>query len=143
MENYFQMNKVNIWLRNLGLKTNICPFLIHFMQSNASLIRKLMLHNDFIGKNLYSVGRVRLSSTSACGHTKAGKGGVLGGVWNCHGKEILQLRSNLLSQVKSFEEILLLSLEELYGMCFIFVLVFSVKVDFNHDQYIFKIQSQV
>ena len=64
MENYFQMNKVNIWLRNLGLKTNICPFLIHFMQSNASLIKKLMMHNDFIGKNLYSVGRAKLSSTS-------------------------------------------------------------------------------
>ena len=58
------MNKVNIWLENLGLKTNICPFLIHFMQSNASLIKKLMMHNDFTGKNLYSVGWAKLSSTS-------------------------------------------------------------------------------
>ena len=61
MENHFQMNKVNIWLRNLGLKTNICPFLIHFMQSNASLIKKSMMYN---GKNLYSVEQAKLSYTS-------------------------------------------------------------------------------
>ena len=34
------------------------------MQSNASLIKKLMMHNDFIGKNLCFVGRAKLSSTS-------------------------------------------------------------------------------
>ena len=34
------------------------------MQSNASLIKKLMMHSDFIGKNLYSVVRAKLSSKS-------------------------------------------------------------------------------
>ena len=34
------------------------------MQSNASLIKKLMMQNDFIAKNLYSVGQAKLSSTS-------------------------------------------------------------------------------
>ena len=50
---------MEIWEKN-----NIWPFLIHFMQSNASLIKKLMVHNDFARKNLYSVGRAKLSSTS-------------------------------------------------------------------------------
>ena len=58
------MNKVNIWLRNLGLKTKICPFLIHFMQPNASLIKKLIMQIYFLGKKLYPVGRAQLSSTS-------------------------------------------------------------------------------
>ena len=64
IENYFQMDPVNIWASNLGLKINIWPFLIHFMQPNVSLIKKLMMHIDFLGKNLYPVGRAKLSSTS-------------------------------------------------------------------------------
>ena len=36
------------------------------MQSNASLIKKLMMHIDSLGKNLYPVGRAKLSK---CGHT--------------------------------------------------------------------------
>ena len=58
------MDPVNIWALNLGLKINIWPFLIHFMQPNVSLIKKLMMHIDFLGKNLYPVGRAKLSSTS-------------------------------------------------------------------------------
>jgi len=34
------------------------------MQPNVSLIKKLMMHIDFLGKNLYPVGRATLSSTS-------------------------------------------------------------------------------
>jgi len=34
------------------------------MQSNASLIKKSMMHDDFKGKNLYSVQRAKLSSRS-------------------------------------------------------------------------------
>ena len=34
------------------------------MQPNVSLIKKLMMHIDFLGKNLYPVGRAKLSSTS-------------------------------------------------------------------------------
>ena len=34
------------------------------MQSNASRIKKLMMHNDFVGKNIYTVGRAKLSSSS-------------------------------------------------------------------------------
>ena len=64
IENYFQMDPVNIWASNLGLKINIWPFLIHFMQPNVSLIKKLMMHIDFLGKNLYPVGRAELSSIS-------------------------------------------------------------------------------
>ena len=56
------MDPVNIWALNLGLKINIWPFLIHFMQHNVSLIKKLMMH--FLGKNLYPVGQAKLSSTS-------------------------------------------------------------------------------
>ena len=63
-KNHFQMNEVNIWLGNLGLKTNICPFLIHFMQSNASFIKNSIMHNDFIGKYLYSVELAKLDITS-------------------------------------------------------------------------------
>ena len=48
----------------LGLKINIWPFLIHFMQPNVSLIKNLMMHIDFLGKILYPVGRAKLSSTS-------------------------------------------------------------------------------
>ena len=58
------MNNVNIWLGNLGLKTNICPFLIHFMQSNASLIKKLLMHINFIGKTPHSVERAKLTFIS-------------------------------------------------------------------------------
>jgi hypothetical protein len=60
IENYFQMDPVNICASNLGLKKiNIWPFLIHFMQPNVSLIKKLMMHIDFLGKNLYPVGRAK------------------------------------------------------------------------------------
>ena len=55
------MDSVNIWALDLGLKINIWPFLIHFMQPNVSLIKKLMTHIDFLGKNLYPVGRAKLS----------------------------------------------------------------------------------
>ena len=34
------------------------------MQPNSSLIKKIMMHIDFLGKNLYPVGRAMLSSTS-------------------------------------------------------------------------------
>ena len=34
------------------------------MQPNVSLIKKLMMHIDFLGKNLYPVGQAKLSSTS-------------------------------------------------------------------------------
>ena len=34
------------------------------MQPNVSLIKKLMMLIDFLGKNLYPVGRAKLSSTS-------------------------------------------------------------------------------
>ena len=64
IENYFQMDPVNIWALNLGLKINIWPFLIHFMQPNVSLIKKIMMHIDFLGKNLYPVGWAKLSSKS-------------------------------------------------------------------------------
>ena len=60
IENYFQMDPVNIWASNLGLKINIWPF----MQPNISLIKKLMMHIDFLGKNISPVGRAKLSSTS-------------------------------------------------------------------------------
>ena len=47
----------------MGLKINIWSFLIHFMQLNVSLIKKLMMRIVFLGKNLYPVGRAKLSST--------------------------------------------------------------------------------
>ena len=64
LENYFQMHQVNILALKLRLKINIWPFMIHFMQLNVSLIKKLIMHIDFIGKNLYPVRRAKLSSIS-------------------------------------------------------------------------------
>ena len=58
------MNQADNSALNLGFKIDIWPFLTHFMQPNASLIKKSMMDNDFIGKNLYSVEQAKLSSTS-------------------------------------------------------------------------------
>ena len=39
------MKKVNIWDKNLILKTNIFLYLIYHVQANASLIKELLMHN--------------------------------------------------------------------------------------------------
>ena len=58
------MDPANIWALDLGLKINIWPILIHFMQPNVSQIKKLMMHISSLGKNLYPVGWAKLSFTS-------------------------------------------------------------------------------
>ena len=99
------MNKVNIWLRNLGLKTNICPFLIHFMQSNASLTKKSIMHNDFIGKNLYSVGGAKLRSTSVV---------MLNGMEHSNGSYFILLHQLCLGNAKSSFPATIIGNRELY-----------------------------
>ena len=49
---------------NFGIKNQIWPFLIHFAQLRVSLIKKSIMPNDFIDKNLYPVEWAKLSFTS-------------------------------------------------------------------------------
>ena len=46
------------------IENNIWLYLIHFVQTSPSLITKLMMLIDFLGKNIYPIEWARLSSTS-------------------------------------------------------------------------------
>ena len=52
------------WTWNFCVENQNRSSLIHFTQLIASLIKKLITHNDFIDKNLYPAEWAKLSSTS-------------------------------------------------------------------------------